>query len=300
MIFFILFSLITSAVPDHLAQGFNSGLNSNNCPLTLFYYGRLKKTGYKFTEKNISFVTSCIKTVFPVQFRPPQKKSGSLSFFTMFKGYRISKDYFATIPSGYYHLGYIPNLRRLAKKLASSAGTTISQKDFIFSRWEKLDSFLIMTREVSIKEYKSGKLGISGKSVSGITYTAARNFCKKLGGDLPDELQFETAARGGEYYRPWSWGESIPTDCFGKMTGCTSKEKIDVSIWGVWNLSSSLSEWVKPTASRGVPSGKVIFKGGTTKSHWFYNLVANRYLALSDHTSRDIGFRCVFPVVSKP
>jgi formylglycine-generating enzyme required for sulfatase activity len=200
-----------------------------------------------------------------------------------------------TIPGGLWYVGFVPFLTDFAR--LQYAGLPDGEKggpapDFGFGRFVRKEAFSIETREFPASTKTPGRPRVK------VTFEEAREHCRKAGGDLPDEEQWEAAARGASYYRPFPFGESIPATCHEKTGPQCADEKtlLDLSPWGVWNMGSGVAEWVRPTSSRPVPATMGITKGGTTGDHFYWNIVPARRLVSMQTRSDAIGFRCVFPV----
>ncbi|MBU1219382.1 SUMF1/EgtB/PvdO family nonheme iron enzyme [Myxococcota bacterium] len=299
MTFLLIYLMIPSTIPQFLADGWRNSLTKNDCSSIVFYFGRLKKTKYSFSKEDLSRVNTCVHKLFPLKITLKNPPIYQANIFKLNTYSLIPESKLITIPSGLYYMGFVPNLRPLAVRLAKKAGIKIDKKDLHFSQWGRLSSFRIMSREVSVDEFRSGKLGKNGKPVSNISFKEASDFCKRVNGQLPDEHQFEAAASGGEYFRAFTWGESIPVACEGKNICIKEREDSDTSVMGVRFLGTGVSEFVRPTFFRSVPTGKVIIKGGSSKDPWVYGLTAFRRIVDSTFKSGDTGFRCVFPVRNK-
>jgi Sulfatase-modifying factor enzyme 1 len=287
--------LLFGAPPSHLVSSWKKVIKKNRCGTILFYSSRLKKYGYGFNKLEKNMVKKCYDKLFPLKFSYIKSPTSQV-LFKYPKNYIFTNKYMTRIPHGTWWFGWVPYMKSLGKKLHSKLDKKPSET-FKFGKWQKLKSFSITVYEISKKELSSGKLGKPGKAAVNISFKRARKFCISLGGDLPNEIQWEVAARGGEYYRPWPWGESISTKCFKqKGSKCNSiKRKTDISVWGARSMGSSVWEWVKPAHSRKVKSGQAILKGGEDKSEWYWNLVASRKVVSTSLKSKNIGFRCVFP-----
>jgi formylglycine-generating enzyme required for sulfatase activity len=119
------------------------------------------------------------------------------------------------------------------------------------------------------------------------TWGAADWFCRKLGGRLPTEMEWEKAARGVEgYLYPWGneWDPSqgnFTKDVHAPgQVGGTWKSEVDaypngVSPYGVWDMCGSVMEWTMtdvPPADD--DNGRYIIKKGypvkwESEAPWF-------------------------------
>ncbi|MBU1537166.1 formylglycine-generating enzyme family protein, partial [Myxococcota bacterium] len=284
-----------SAPPKHLVESFGSSVKSRECGLVLFYSARLRRYRHTFSDPEKKLVEQCQKTLFPKKIL--WFKSVTSEFrFGYPKNYMATQGRFSSIGAGTWWFGRVPSLRPLGDRLKKEAGIK-GLADSGAGSWRKLPAFRIMVNEVSAKEYAKRALGHGGAPKVNISFTGARAFCKKMGGDLPSEEQWEIAARGGEYFLVFSWGESIPYACFrrsGPQCG-TIKQSSDVSLWGVRNLSSSVAEWVLGAKEHLGTTGKAVVKGGGDSSHWYYNLIPSYQVVPPSTRAKNIGFRCVFP-----
>ncbi len=286
---FLFLAILLAAPPAHYLEQWKT-VRGDDCGEVLFLAGRLKKFQYKFSTAEQDRILACEKRVFPV------KGTGELGpnhVFLVPARNQIAEHperRLARIPAGIWYVGFVPFLVDFARRQFQAlpeAERTGNAPDFGFGRHVKKDAFLIETQE-----HPDGR----GPRVR-VTFDEARELCKKAGGDLPDEEQWEIAARGASYYRPFPFGEAIPMPCFGRTGPQCAKDKthLDLSPWGLWNLGSGVAEWVLPVPTRSVPTGMSITKGGTTGDHYYWNIVPARRLVPSQTRSDAIGFRCVFP-----
>jgi len=296
---FLFLTILLAAPPAHYLEQWKA-VRKDDCGELLFLSGRLKKFQHKFTAQEQETILSCEKRVFPVK---GLGEVGPNHVFLVPAREQIAEHPerpLARIPAGIWYVGFVPFLADFARRQfqALPEAEAGDSPDFGFGRYVKKPAFLIETRE-------HGDLGSrgngGGRKLAGprvqVTFDEARELCKKAGGDLPDEEQWEIAARGASYYRPFPFGESIPMPCFGKTGPQCAKDKtpLDISPWGVWSLGSGVAEWVLPAPSRLVPTAMSVTKGGTTGDHFYWNIVPARRLVPSQTRSDAIGFRCVFP-----
>jgi Sulfatase-modifying factor enzyme 1 len=292
---YLTFLLLFSSPPSYLVQKWSKIKTSNNCGLTLFYYKRLNRYNHQFNKSEIKIIEKCTKKLFPQKLSLIfNNHSENKTKFP--KNYLKYKRIFSIIPSGSYYIGWIPSLRLLSKKLYKQLKIKEFTKynDFKFGKWVKYKSFKININEISTGEYKGKTKTNNAQNM--VSFSEAQDFCKKVGGNLPDENQWEIASRGGHYYRAWGWGESIPINCYG-LNGAKcnlKKQELDISPWGVKKMSSSVAEWVIPTKENPVPKGMAVVKGGTSSDQYFWNLTASRKVLSKKTKSKKIGFRCVF------
>jgi formylglycine-generating enzyme required for sulfatase activity len=163
-------------------------------------------------------------------------------------------------------------------------------------------------------------------AVQCITWDAARAYCKKAGGDLPTEAQWEYAAgaAGREFETNYPWGNDFPDCAHGvysrlKSQACESlgfgQQPIaaapkDQTVLKIMNLFGGVSEWVLDTAASysdacweatgprdplcsemGRPH---VLRGTNFESE--ASLVSDRIGAnIATYYHPSVGFRCAYP-----
>ncbi len=292
MILFLLPLLVLATPPAHYVKEWKS-VRNDDCGRMLFLSQRLRQHQYAFTPQDLKRVEACEKKLFPTEAlhaRIPDRIV-RISAHDILKSHATPERAF--IPSGIWYIGFVPHLSDFARKLHGQLPDA-PETDFSFGRIVRKDAFWIEAREHQAPH--------AAKPLVRVTFDEARAVCQKAGGDLPDEDQWEIAARGAAYYRPFSFGESLPAQCFGLdgETCGSRREAVDVSPWGVWLMGSGVAEWVRPSPSRpAIANGMAITRGGASQDPYFWNLVAVRRVVAAQTRSERIGFRCVFSA-SKP
>lgn len=217
-------------------------------------------------------------------------------------------------------------IQRVAAKQGGPAELVLHRGDV---RWVFVDksSGLEQIGDTAALRVRSGW---SDRPVVGVTWAAARAYCKAAGGDLPTEAQWERAARGPEGRR-FPWGNGPAPECstvvFARAAGlrCAAlgadladvgKEMGDRTPDGVLHLGGNVGEWVldayhdryascggvcqdpvqdSPSAKPGEAQLRVI-RGGWRKVLADNVRGAARSKRWADVADEDFGFRCAWPV----
>lgn len=291
IVVFSLFLLI--APPSHYLEQWRT-LRNPDCGRLLFLASRLQHHRHIFSPHDVKRIDFCKRKLFPgellnLRSQPPFIGLDARGILANHE--TPSRVY---VPAGVWYIGFVPYLVPFARKLHAQLPAPGPHIDFSFGMIVRREPFWIETKEHSF--------GDSSKPMVRVTFEEARAICKKLGGDLPDEDQWEIAARGTEYYRQFSFGESVPPVCVGRSgEACGSlRETVDISPWGVWHMGSGVAEWVLPSSARSVvPTGMAITRGGSSRDSYFWNLVPVRRIVSSQTRSQEIGFRCAWPHLSR-
>jgi formylglycine-generating enzyme required for sulfatase activity len=181
-----------------------------------------------------------------------------------------------------------------------------------------LDAFRMDKTEVTQEAYKKaiGKnpshfKGCPNCPVESVTWKEAQAYCRKQGGRLPTEAEWEYAARAGstsEYY----WGDRVD-DRYAWHSGMAGFKTSPVgeklpNAWRLHDMAGNVSEWtgdwVGPTYYQDSPernpqgpsSGQLrALRGGSTFDGPEFLRVASRYPGVPDIRLYTFGFRCVIP-----
>lgn len=282
--------LLLAAPPAHYVEEWKAA-GDDDCGRLLFLAQRLEHHRYSFSPRDIERIAACEKKLFPSRVANLRVLDRNVAI-----GARTIMAHHETparvyLPAGVWFIGFVPYLRPYVQRLhAQLPAGAAPGTDFSFGIFVRRDSFWIETRE-------HPSSGPAHPHVR-VTFDEARAVCRKLGGDLPDEEQWEIAARGASYYRMFPFGESIPPACFGQSGDVCGarRESGDISPWGVWNMGSSVAEWVLASPRQSaVPAGMAVTRGGSSRDPYFWNLVAVRRIVSAQTRSDAIGFRCVWP-----
>src|SRR5262249_14525743 len=143
--------------------------------------------------------------------------------------------------------------------------------------------------------------------VTKVDWSEAKAFCKKAGGNLPTEAQWEYAARGG---RPESRYDSLGriawySDNSNDMVHEVRKKLPNA--YGLYDMLGNLSEWVLdryynkydddeqegPPVEPVAPNASAVLRGGAWPFEAKSARVSHRAEAEPDLAESFVGFRCV-------
>jgi formylglycine-generating enzyme required for sulfatase activity len=168
-----------------------------------------------------------------------------------------------------------------------------------------LSAFQIAATETTQQENaKEGDL-----PVVNIDLADARAFCRRVGGDLPTEAQWEYAARGGSRF-PWSFGDDeaqlenygwFDKNSDGKAQGVRQKRPNPLGLYDMHgNVWEWTRDWYNDYASGvfvdplGLSSGTYrVVRGGSFRSSPAGLRSAGRDGGLRERRYDFYGFRCV-------
>ncbi len=140
--------------------------------------------------------------------------------------------------------------------------------------------------------------GLSSHPVVLVTAADADAYCRWTGGRLPDEAQWEKAARGTAGHI-FPWGNSFdPRRLNSADDGPMSTEPVasrpgGLSPWGVADMAGQVFEWTR-TPCPGDPSRRVV-KGGSWDDYPGVTRSAARHCRPATLKHVLIGFRCSYP-----
>ena len=161
-----------------------------------------------------------------------------------------------------------------------------------------------------------GRFGCDDHPVVGVTFQDAIAFSEWAGATLPTEAQWEFAAKGGEKFPLYPWGNAPPTPSVSNIDNvskCTSP--VDScpggrNPYGLFDLCGNVWEWCLDSWTPGfyrslkkgcqdpindTPGSERVLRGGGFDSIASQGRCSFRYRAAAGTRNRAIGFRLVFP-----
>ena len=166
-----------------------------------------------------------------------------------------------------------------------------------------LQGFWIYRYEVTVAQYRqfcwqTGRPeppGAHDLPITGIRWPDAEAYCRWAGGYLPNEAEWEYAARGHDGRRyPWGNDTDLPARLQGSAPFPAGSQALDVSPFGVHDLSGNVTEWCADVFDQ--QAGRHACRGGSFRSHDADAFAAAlRDSRADDDRQDDLGFRCVLP-----
>ena len=131
-----------------------------------------------------------------------------------------------------------------------------------------------------------------------VTWIQAQQFCEAAGERLPSEAEWEFAARGGEKYLEYSWGNEPPDGrtCWKQPHSCPVKSYA-AGAFGLFDMTGNVWEWVDdhygpypwPPAS----GSSRVYRGGSWSRRfekWMHTRLRNR--EAERFSGSHLGLRC--------
>lgn len=150
-----------------------------------------------------------------------------------------------------------------------------------------------------------------------VEWEQARAFCEHAGGRLPTEAEWEHAAKGAAE-RTFPWGETRPRCSLANFAGCLGDtdrvgRRIEgASPYGAEDMAGNVWEWTAdtydrlyyahspPRDPRGPSQGSLrVTRGGCFMADGDSLRTTCRKPELATAFAPNVGFRCVYPEVSK-
>ena len=184
-----------------------------------------------------------------------------------------------------------------------------------------VDSFYIDVQEVTIGQYKifmeakghqkpaywQPELDRPDDPVVGLSWQEAVAYASWAGKRLPTEAEWGYAARGGRMQGKYPWGDTPDMSYANfKSFGILPVKSLKPNGYGIYDMIGNVWEWcsdwydsdyyrVSPGKN---PQGPVrgtykVLRGGAWYCDEKEARVTNRFFALPDNKSYNIGFRCV-------
>jgi formylglycine-generating enzyme required for sulfatase activity len=193
------------------------------------------------------------------------------------------------IPSGNFIMGHRDDLE-------TKRGETITQKAFLIDRFEvSREQFSTFNPDYRFHPKKARF------PVSMVTFEQAENYCKSNGRRLPNETEWEKAARGPDG-RKWPWKKYYehPNNGFSGFL----PENVDhrdewISPYGVYGMGHNVWEWTSDwyksdKTSEADRNRYKVIRGGLLQTHTIIKFTPTFFRNKMEPTAyfNFIGFRC--------
>jgi hypothetical protein len=181
----------------------------------------------------------------------------------------------------------------------------------------KLAPFCLDTTEVTARAYNScvergackpastkrflcnaGHAERADHPINCVTHALAETFCATRGARLPTEVEWEYAARGGERYLRYPWGEGAPDGrlCWKHVGTCPVKS-FAPGAFGLFDVSGNVWEWTDSWYGAypwpPVQGFAKVYRGGSFSRRfekWLHTRLRDR--ARPEESGSHLGFRC--------
>jgi formylglycine-generating enzyme required for sulfatase activity len=141
-----------------------------------------------------------------------------------------------------------------------------------------------------------------------VTWTQANEYCRQQGRRLPTEAEWELAARGGQEYREYSWGDEPPDGraCWKRAYSCEVKS-FPAGAFDLYDMTGNVWEWVEdfygPYPWPPATGFSRVYRGGGWSRRfekWMHTRLRNR--EAERFSGSHLGLRCAStpPGVSCP
>ncbi len=144
----------------------------------------------------------------------------------------------------------------------------------------------------------AGKADHDDHPINCVTWTQADTFCRAQGARLPTEVEFEFAARGGERYLKYPWGDDQPDGhtCWKHLGTCPVKS-YEAGPFGLYDVSGNVWEWTGdwygPYPWPPEKAFARVYRGGSFSRRfekWMHTRLRNRSMPWEEGSH--LGFRC--------
>lgn len=138
----------------------------------------------------------------------------------------------------------------------------------------------------------------SDHPINCVTWKQADGYCHAQGQRLPSEAEWENAARGGDKYQEYSWGNESPDGrtCWKQAHSCKVKS-FAAGAYGLFDMTGNVWEWVSdyygpypwPPAS----GFSRVYRGGSWSRRfekWLHTRLRNR--EAESFSGSHLGLRC--------
>lgn len=148
------------------------------------------------------------------------------------------------------------------------------------------------------KHCTSGRPDRADHPINCVTHGQAEAYCRARGARLPTEVEWEYAARGGDRYLRYPWGEGSPDGraCW-KHHGTCKVKTYAAGAFGLFDLSGNVWEWTDtwygPYPFPPEKGYAKVYRGGSFSRRfekWMHVRLRNR--AAPGDIGSHLGFRC--------
>ena len=188
--------------------------------------------------------------------------------------------------------------------MGSAPTDLFAEKDEQPVRQVTVNEFWIGRTEITNKQYRLFQPEHPGDDempAVKITWDEAEAACKRFGGRLPTEAEWEYAARAGTR-TVWSFGgDERMTGEYAWYTGNANNKPHPVAskkpnAWGLYDVHGNVWEWVEDWSPPAYP----VLRGGSFQDPAKFIRSANRIANRRDVRKENFGFRCARSPEARP
>jgi sulfatase modifying factor 1 len=241
---------------------------------------------------------------------------------------------YVSILPGEFHVGCVPSDKgcyadeQPNHKVSISKGFLIGESEVTVGAYKR---FIANTQGHSMPPAPHFNLKWSSEEepIVDLNWYQAEEYCTWLGGHLPTEAEWEYAARAGQEYLKYPWGDPIAHDDanYGSEDGrgglvigkdmweyTAPVRRFPANHWGLYDMAGNVWEWTRDCYEKDFygksraedpyndPAGRScdrVVRGGSWEDSSFYLRASmrNRFNPAEGHTV--VGFRCVLPSSTK-
>lgn len=128
-----------------------------------------------------------------------------------------------------------------------------------------------------------------------VSWNQASRYCREVDGRLPNEIEWEFAARGGLDRCDFPWGRTAnPGLANYSGQGTCQVKSYPANGFGLFDVAGNVWEWCEDLFSKG--QRRRVVRGGSWRENAAACKVWERRGLHADKGYDDVGFRCVLPV----
>ena len=221
-----------------------------------------------------------------------------------------------TVPAATYFVGSASDGPNEAEKPMRRVSVSQYQIDMTPVTNRAYRDFVAATGHTAPPAIDHAKWGVDDHPIVMVTWDDATAYAEWVGGRLPTEIEWEIAAKAGERFAHYPWGDDKPgpihanIDFLHDKTSSVFGYPTGRNAWGLWDMCGNVWEWCLDGWQEDLyhhigndaidPHGDLnatmrSLRGGSFESFAATGRCAFRNFAARNERRADIGFRVAYP-----